>query len=127
MTRAAMTAVFVANGLAFGAWAASIPRVRAGAGLSDGTLGVLLLCISLGAVAAMQVAGRYAGNGPGQIGTARACVVGSTVWPAWMARVPKWWFGGGVSAMSRLLRCVRLSAWERIRCGGCVVAFTRGG
>lgn len=73
VTRAAMTAVFVANGLAFGAWAASIPRVRAGAGLSDGTLGVLLLCISLGAVAAMQVAGRYAGNGPGQIGTARAC------------------------------------------------------
>ena len=67
--RLAMTAVFVGNGTAFGAWAANIPRVREAAGLQDGALGVVLLCISLGAVVAMQVAGRYAG----QIGTARAC------------------------------------------------------
>ena len=67
--RVAMTAVFVGNGVAFGAWAASIPRVREASGLTDGALGVLLLCVSLGAVAAMQLAGRYAGR----IGTARAC------------------------------------------------------
>ena len=53
-----MTAVFVGNGVAFGAWAASIPRVREASGLTDGALGVLLLCVSLGAVAAMQLAGR---------------------------------------------------------------------
>ena len=64
-----MTAVFVGNGVAFGAWAASIPRVREASGLTDGALGLLLLCVSLGAVAAMQLAGRYAGR----IGTARAC------------------------------------------------------
>ena len=66
--RLAMTAVFVGNGVAFGAWAANIPRVREAAGLQDGALGVVLLCVSLGAVGAMQVAGRYAGR----VGTARA-------------------------------------------------------
>ena len=66
--RLAMTAVFVGNGVGFGAWAANIPRVREAASLQDGALGVVLLCVSLGAVGAMQVAGRYAGR----IGTARA-------------------------------------------------------
>ncbi len=63
-----MAAVFAGNGVAFGAWAANIPRVREAAGLQDGTLGVVLLCVGLGAVCAMQVAGRYAGR----VGTARA-------------------------------------------------------
>ena len=66
--RLAMTAVFVGNGVGFGAWAANIPQVREAASLQDGALGVVLLCVSLGAVGAMQVAGRYAGR----IGTARA-------------------------------------------------------
>ena len=66
--RLAMTTVFAGNGVAFGAWAANIPGVRAAAGLQDGALGVVLLCVSLGAVGAMQVAGRYAGR----VGTARA-------------------------------------------------------
>ena len=66
--RLAMTAVFVGNGVAFGAWAANIPGVREAAHLQNGALGVMLLCVSLGAVGAMQVAGRYAGR----IGTARA-------------------------------------------------------
>ena len=35
-----MTAVFVRNGVAFGAWAASIPRVREASGLTDGAPGV---------------------------------------------------------------------------------------
>lgn len=66
--RLAMSAVFLANGIAFGAWAGNIPRLREAMGLDDGALGVVLLCVSLGAVAAMQVAGRYAAV----IGTARA-------------------------------------------------------
>ena len=65
--RMAMVAVFVANGLAFGAWAGNIPRLREAAGLDDASLGLLLLCVSLGAVAAMQVAGRYGAV----VGTAR--------------------------------------------------------
>ncbi len=64
-----MSAVFLANGTAFGAWAGNIPRLREAAGLDDASLGIVLLCVSLGAVGAMQVAGRYAAA----IGTARAC------------------------------------------------------
>ena len=66
--RLAMTAVFVANGIAFGAWAGNIPRLKEAAGLDDGPLGIVLLCVSFGAVGAMQVIGRYGA----QIGTARA-------------------------------------------------------
>ena len=62
-----MTSVFVANGLAFGAWAGNLPRLREQAGLDDVSLGVVLLCGSIGSLLAMQVAGRVAG----QIGTAR--------------------------------------------------------
>ncbi len=65
--RLAMTAVFAGNGIAFGAWAGNIPRVREAAGLTDAQLGVLLLFVSLGAVAAMLVTGRWADP----LGTAR--------------------------------------------------------
>lgn len=64
-----MTAVFSSNGLAFGTWAANIPRLRDAAGLTDAQLGLLLLCVSLGAVLAMPLAGAYADR----IGTGRTC------------------------------------------------------
>lgn len=67
--RAAMTAVFVANGTGFGAWAGNIPRLREAAGLGDAALGEVLLCVSIGAVLAMPVAGRYGGR----LGTGRTC------------------------------------------------------
>ncbi len=70
-----MTAVFVANGLGFGAWAGNIPRLREAAGLGDGALGVVLLCVSLGAVGAMQVAGRYGAK----VGTARGCWIAALI------------------------------------------------
>jgi fucose permease len=66
--RAAMTAVFVANGIGFGVWAGNIPRLRQAAGLDNAALGIVLLCVSLGAVAAMPLVGRYAAR----VGTARA-------------------------------------------------------
>ena len=47
----------MAAGLAFGAWAASIAGVKAALGLSDGVLGVTLLCVAVGAMMAMPVAG----------------------------------------------------------------------
>ena len=66
-----MTAVFVANGIAFGAWAGNLPRLRESANLDDAALGIVLLCVSLGAVLAMQLVGRYAA----QIGTARTALI----------------------------------------------------
>jgi len=65
--RLAMTSVFVANGLAFGAWAGNLPRLREQAALDDASLGIVLLCGSIGSLLAMQVVGRFAGR----IGTAR--------------------------------------------------------
>lgn len=57
-----MTAVFFANGIAFGAVAGNIPRLREAAGLSPAQLGLALLASSLGAVVTMPVTGRLAGR-----------------------------------------------------------------
>ncbi len=64
-----MFAVFVGNGTAFGSWAANIPRLREAAGLGDASLGVVLLCVSVGAVLTMPLVGRYGGV----LGTGRGC------------------------------------------------------
>ena len=64
-----MFAVFVGNGIGFGAWAGNIPRVKEAAGLGDASLGLVLLGLSIGAVAAMPIAGRYGAR----LGTGRAC------------------------------------------------------
>jgi len=64
-----MASVFAASGIGFGAWAGNIPRLREAAGLDDASLGVVLFCVSLGAVLAMRLVGWLAGR----VGTARAC------------------------------------------------------
>ena len=56
--RAAVVAVFLANGVAIGAWAASIPALKARLALSDGALGLVLFAFAIGAVLLMQLAGR---------------------------------------------------------------------
>ena len=53
-------AIFLGNGLAFGAFAGNIPRLRESARLSDGRLGLTLLAMSAGAVVAMPITGRLA-------------------------------------------------------------------
>ena len=55
--RVATHALFLGNGLVFGSWAANLPRLKEAKGLSDADLGVLLLMVSVGAVAAMPGAG----------------------------------------------------------------------
>ncbi|MET9269075.1 MFS transporter [Kribbella sp. NPDC003557] len=56
---------FAAFGLFWGAWGAILPAIRAGAGVSDGELGVALLMIGLGALVSMRLTGylidRYGG------------------------------------------------------------------
>ncbi len=64
-----MSSVFAASGIGLGAWAGNIPRLREAARLSDASLGIVLFCVSLGSVLAMQLAGRHAGR----FGTARTC------------------------------------------------------
>ena len=66
--RAAVTAIFLLNGLIFGAWAARIPAVRDRVGLSDGELGIVLACAAVGSILAMPIAGGRAAR----IGSRRA-------------------------------------------------------
>ena len=59
-TRRARVAVFLAfaaNGLAFAAFIARTPSIRDALGLSSGELGLLLLCLSAGAVAGLPLSG----------------------------------------------------------------------
>ena len=55
--RAGISLLFVAAGLSYGGWAASVAGVKAGLGLSDGQLGAALLCVAAGAMVAMPAAG----------------------------------------------------------------------
>lgn len=43
-------AMFFGAGLATAAWAAIIPIIKSNIGIDDGTLGLLLLCLGVGAI-----------------------------------------------------------------------------
>jgi fucose permease len=47
--------VFFAHGLMFASWAAHIPQIKAHIGLSDGSLGLILLALPVGSISAMGV------------------------------------------------------------------------
>lgn len=49
--------VFLVAGLAMAAWAPLVPFAKARVGVEDGTLGLLLLCLGLGSIAAMPITG----------------------------------------------------------------------
>jgi MFS family permease len=55
--RAAVAVLFALDGLVFGSWAARVPDVSAATGAGHTALGVALLCLSLGALACMQLTG----------------------------------------------------------------------
>ena len=56
--RLAVVATFLMQGLLFASWTAHIPEVKAHLGLSDSTLGVILLFTPIGSICAMLVVGR---------------------------------------------------------------------
>jgi predicted MFS family arabinose efflux permease len=60
--RLAIALVFFADGLMIGSWAARIPAVQANADLSNTQLGLALFAASLGALAAMPLAGWLSGR-----------------------------------------------------------------
>jgi MFS family permease len=51
-------AIFFLNGFAIANWAVRIPALKAQIGLSEGTLGLALLCIAIGSVGFMPIMGR---------------------------------------------------------------------
>jgi MFS family permease len=52
-----VSAIFFINGVVLASWVPHIPDVKAKHALSDGTLGAVLLCMALGAVIALPLAG----------------------------------------------------------------------
>src|SRR5262249_11771039 len=58
--RAAVTGLFLANGLAIGAWASAIAPIKLALGLSDGQLGIALLAFAGGAIPTMAMSGHVA-------------------------------------------------------------------
>ncbi|MCZ0736862.1 MFS transporter [Phreatobacter sp. AB_2022a] len=60
LARGATLAAFFLAGFAMAAWAPLVPYAKARAGLDDGALGVLLLCLGAGSLVAMPLAGALA-------------------------------------------------------------------
>ncbi|MEP6980183.1 MAG: hypothetical protein ABJA16_05410 [Nakamurella sp.] len=55
----AVLALFAFDGFVFGTWAARVPDISLHLGLSAAALGGVLLCVSIGALPTMQLAGRW--------------------------------------------------------------------
>src|SRR3954471_22944777 len=55
--RAAVAVLFALDGFVFGSWAARVPDVSVATGAGHTALGLALLCLSLGALACMQLTG----------------------------------------------------------------------
>ncbi len=76
--RTAVVVVFIANGLAFSSFISRTPAIRETLGLSPGQLGLLLLCLSGGAVTGLPLSGPLVHRlGPGRsvlLGTLSAAV-----------------------------------------------------
>ncbi|MCO7220590.1 MFS transporter, partial [Klenkia sp. PcliD-1-E] len=88
--RAAVAALFALDGFVFGTWAARVPDVATRVGADHGTLGLALLCLSLGALACMQLTGALAARlGPGLVAAlAAVAVCASAVLPGLATSVP---------------------------------------
>lgn len=71
-SRLATRAAFLVAGFGLACWAPLVPLAKARLGVDDGTLGLLLLCLGLGSVVAMQLAGPLTSR----IGARPAVIVG---------------------------------------------------
>jgi MFS family permease len=88
--RAAVTGLFVLDGAVFGSWAARVPDVADGVGAGHSTLGVALLCLSLGALVCMRFTGRWCARfGAGPVSAAGAVAVSAAaLLPGLVSSVP---------------------------------------
>jgi hypothetical protein len=72
--RLAVTAVFVAHGALIGTWVARIPAIKDDLDLSEGGLGLVLLCATLGGFVSMPLAGWIVAR-EGSRATTQQCLV----------------------------------------------------
>lgn len=87
--RAAIAAIFFANGMGFASWVSRIPAVRHTLGLSDGELGSVLFALGAGALLAFPLAGR----GCARIGAKQTTLLAGLAYavtlaaPGWMGHL----------------------------------------
>lgn len=88
--RATVTALFVLDGAVFGSWAARVPDVAAGVGAGHSTLGLALLCLSLGALVCMRFTGAWCARfGAGPVSAVAAVAVSAgALLPGVVSTVP---------------------------------------
>jgi MFS family permease len=88
--RVAITALFALDGFVFGSWAARVPDVASQVGATPSLLGLALLCLSVGALAAMQLTGALCQRlGAGMVSaTAAVLLSGVAVLPGLATSVP---------------------------------------
>ncbi|SFL55797.1 MFS transporter [Geodermatophilus ruber] len=105
--RVAVAVLFALDGFVFGTWAARIPDVSAQLGASHSSLGIAVLCLSLGALAFMQLTGALSARlGPGRVSVAAAVLVSlATALPGLAGSVPQlcvalFFFGAATGAVN---------------------------
>ena len=87
--RRVTAALFALVGTVFGSWAARIPDVSAQVSASPAELGIALLCISVGALAAMQLTGEACARlGPGRVGAPAVALLSASVVAPGLAATP---------------------------------------
>ena len=79
--RRAISTIFLLNGAGIGAWAVHVPTVQARAGFDTATLGLLLLTIAAGAMAAMPLCGWLSAR----YGSRRLTLASALLFPVMMA------------------------------------------
>jgi MFS family permease len=82
--RVSTSGFFLAAGLGIGSWAANLPSLSSALNLSEGELGLVLLCFALGAILTMTSSGRMIGRW----GAPKICLVGASVFGCTLAAVP---------------------------------------
>jgi len=108
--RVAVAMTFGLNGLAFASWVSRLPAIKAGLGLTAGRMGLLLLCLSAGALIALPLSGALVQRiGPARaVGAGVAAVAAGTLLIAFgvhLAVVP-------VVAAGLLVSGLGMSTWD---------------
>ncbi|MCW2533381.1 MAG: major facilitator superfamily 1 [Blastococcus sp.] len=119
--RAAVTALFVLDGAVFGSWAARVPDVAAHVGAGHSTLGIALLCLSLGALVCMRFTGAWCARfGAGPVSAVGAVAVSAgALLPGLVSSVPAlcaalFLFGAATGMVNVAANAVGVQVEERV-------------
>lgn len=129
--RRAVAAMFFANGFVVGSWAPHIPLLLTRLGITETTLGVLILFFGLGALAAMPACGlimAHTGSRPALAGfalaTSMALLLVALAPSAWLAAPAMVFFGGVVGGMDVAMNTNAVAVEKRL--GRAIMSSSHG-